>query len=231
MICACRVTWIVKVALERPLTFIVLALLILIFGPIAAKQTRPTSSRPSVCRVVGVAFSYTGLSPEEMSDRIIGPYERILTTTVDDVQHIESQSMQGIGIEKIFFQPDVDIRLAMSQVVSVSQTSIRQAPAGTQPPLILNYDASTVPVLQIAYSSKVLSEQQLLDLAQNTIRPHLATVRGAASPDALWRQDPASGGARPRSPGDAGAMAWSAQDVQNAVGNGRPRSFPPAMSR
>ena len=177
-------TWIVKVALERPLTFIVLALLILIFGPIAAIRA-PTDIFPAIdVPVVGIAFTYSGLSPEEMSDRIIAPYERFLTTVVDNIQHTESQSMQGVGIEKVFFQPDVDIRLAMSQIVSVSQTSIRNAPPGTQPPLIINYDASTVPVLQIAYSSKVLSEQQLLDLAQNTIRPHLATVRGAASPAA-----------------------------------------------
>src|SRR5579862_2808888 len=158
-------TWIVKVALERPLTFIVLALLILIFGPIAAVRT-PTDIFPAInVPVVGVAFAYNGLSPEEMSDRIMAPYERILTTVVNNIEHSESQSMQGVGVEKIFFQPDVDLRLAMSQLVAVSQTTIRQDPVGTQPPLILNYDASTVPVLQIAYSSKVLSEQQLLDLA------------------------------------------------------------------
>ena len=210
-------TWIVRVALERPLTFIVLALLILIFGPMAAVKT-PTDIFPSInVPVIGVAFQFANMSPQEMSNRIVTPYERILTTTVDNIEHVESQSMLGAGIVKIFFQPDVDIRLAMAQVTAISQTAIRQDPPGTQPPLILNYDASTVPVLQIAYSSNVLSEQQLFDLAQNTVRPRLATVRGAASPGAyggktrevLLELDPQA----------LQAHNLSAQDVQNAVGN------------
>ena len=175
-------TWLVKVALDRPYTFIVMALMILIFGPLAAIRT-PTDIFPNIgIPVVGVAFTYSGLSPDEMGSRMIANYERFLTTTVNDVEHVESQSMTGLGIVKIFFQPNVDIRLATAQVTSVSQTAIRQMPAGTQPPLILNYSASTVPVLQMAFSSASLSEQQVLDYSQNFARPRLTTVPGAAVP-------------------------------------------------
>src|SRR3954470_15532458 len=175
-------TWLVKVALDRPYTFIVLALMILIFGPLAAVRT-PTDIFPNIgIPVVGVAFTYSGLSPDEVGSRMMAPYERFLTTTVNDVEHVESVSMPGLGIVKIFFQPNVDIRLATAQVTSVSQTGIRMMPQGTQPPLILNYSASTVPVLQMAFSSTSLSEQQVLDLSQNFARPRLTTVYGAAVP-------------------------------------------------
>jgi len=175
-------TWLVKVALDRPYTFIVMALMILIFGPLAALRT-PTDIFPNIgIPVVGVAFSFAGLSPDEMGSRMIANYERFLTTTVNDVEHVESTSMQGLGIVKIFFQPNVDIRLATAQVTSVSQTAIRQMPQGTLPPLILNYSASTVPVLQMAFSSASLSEQQVLDYSQNFARPRLTTVPGAAVP-------------------------------------------------
>src|SRR6185312_297246 len=163
-------TWLVKVALDRPYTFIVLALLILIFGPLAAIRT-PTDIFPNIgIPVIGVAFNFTGLSPDEMAGRMIAPYERILSTTVNDIEHIESQSMAGMGIVKIFFQPDADIRTATAQVTSVSQTTLRQFPAGAQPPLILNFNAATVPVIQLAMSSDVLSEQQVLDLTMNFMR-------------------------------------------------------------
>jgi CzcA family heavy metal efflux pump len=176
------VTWIVKVALDRPYTFIVLALMILIFGPLAALRT-PTDIFPNIgIPVIGVAFTYTGLSPDEVSSRMLAPYERFLTTTVNDVEHVESVSMPGLGIVKIFFQPNVDIRLATAQVTSISQSAIRQMPPGTMPPLILNYSASTVPVLSLAFSSKSLSEQQVLDYSQNFARPRLTTVNGAAIP-------------------------------------------------
>ncbi|MEO8301859.1 MAG: efflux RND transporter permease subunit, partial [Rhizomicrobium sp.] len=175
-------TWLVKVALDRPYTFIVMALMILIFGPLAAIRT-PTDIFPNIgIPVIGVAFTYAGLSPDEMGARIMGNYERFITTTVNDVEHVESQSMSGIGIAKIYFQPNVDIRLATAQLTSVSQTATRMMPAGTQPPLILNYSASTVPVLQMAFSSASLSEQQVLDLSQNFARPRLTTVQGAAVP-------------------------------------------------
>ena len=210
-------TWIVKVALERPLTFIVLALLILIFGPIAAVKT-PTDIFPTIdIPVVGVGFQYNGLSPGEMAARIMTPYERIQSTVVNNIEHTESQSMQGSSIEKIFFQPGVDLNLAMSQMIGVSQTAIKNDPVGTQPPLVINYDASTVPVLQLAYSGQGLTEQALLDLANNSVRSQLVTVRGAAIPlpyggktrEVLLDLDPQA----------LAAHNLSAQDVQAAVGN------------
>jgi multidrug efflux pump subunit AcrB len=173
---------IVRVALRRPYTFIVLALLILIVGPLAALNT-PTDIFPNIgVPVIGVAWQFAGLSPDEMAGRIITPYERTLPTTVNDIEHIESQSLPGMGIVKIYFQPGVDIRTATAQVTSVSQTVLKQMPPGVTPPLILNYNASTVPILQLATSSRTLSEQQVLDLSQNFMRPVLSAVPGAAIP-------------------------------------------------
>jgi CzcA family heavy metal efflux pump len=206
-------TRIVQIALERPYTFIVMALLILIVGPLAALRT-PTDIFPNIgVPVIGVAFQYTGLSPDEMSGRVITPYERGLTTTVNDIEHIESTSLPGIGIVKIYFQPTVDIRTATAQVTSISQTVIKNMPPGMTPPLILNYNASTVPILQLASSG--LSEQQVLDLTQNFARPVLATVPGAAIPYSY--------GGRVRQvqvdldPQALQAKGLSAQDVGNAI--------------
>ncbi|MDB5482060.1 MAG: transporter [Caulobacteraceae bacterium] len=207
--------WIVRVALQRPYTFIVLALLILIIGPLAALNT-PTDIFPNIrVPVIGVAWQFTGLSPEEMAGRIIAPYERSLTTTVNDIEHSESQSLPGIGIVKIYFQPDVDIRTATAQVTSVSQSVLKQMPPGITPPLILNYNASTVPILQLATSSQSLSEQQVLDLTQNFMRPVLTSVPGAAIPYAY--------GGRVRQvqidldPQALQAKGLSAQDVETAI--------------
>ncbi|HEY0595191.1 efflux RND transporter permease subunit [Sphingopyxis sp.] len=173
---------IVKVALHRPLTFIVMAILIAIVGSLAALRT-PVDIFPNIrIPVVAAAWKYSGLPAEDMANRIITPYERVLTTTVNDIDHIESQSLQGIGIVKIYFQPDADIRTATAQVTSVSQTVLNQMPPGVTPPLILNYSASTVPILQLALSGKGLSEQQLFDLGQNQIRPSLVTIPGLAMP-------------------------------------------------
>lgn len=173
---------IVKVALTRPLTFIVMAILIAIGGILAAART-PVDIFPNIrIPVIAVAWQYAGLPPEDMSDRIIGPYERVLATTVNDIEHVESQSLQGIGIVKIYFQPGADIRTATAQVTSISQTVLRQMPPGITPPLILNYSASTVPILQLALSGRGLSEQQLFDIGQNQIRPQLVTVPGLAMP-------------------------------------------------
>ena len=173
---------IVKIALHRPLTFIVMAILIAIVGILTALRT-PVDIFPNIrIPVIAVAWQYSGLPPEDMANRIIGPYERVLTTTVNDIEHIESQSLQGIGIVKIYFQPGADIRTATAQVTSVSQTVLRQMPPGTTPPLILNYSASTVPILQLALSGKGLSEQQLFDLGQNQVRPPLVTIPGLAMP-------------------------------------------------
>ncbi len=209
--------WLVRVALERPLTFVVLALLILIFGPMAALKT-PTDIFPNIgVPVIGVAFNYAGLSPDDMAGRIITSYERTLTTTVNDIEHIESQSMYGIGIVKIYFQPTVDIRTATAQVTSISQTVLRNFPTGTGAPLILNYSASTVPVLQLAISSKSLNEQQVLDYVQNFIRPPLVTVPGAALPF------PYGGKSRQvqidLDPQAMQAKGLSAADIQTAIGN------------
>ncbi len=132
--------------------------------------------------VIATAWQYSGLSPDEMSGRIITPYERVLTTTVNDIDHIESQSMPGIGVVKIYFHPGADIRTATAQVTSVSQTVLKQLPPGVTPPLILNYNASTVPIIQLALSGKGMSEGQLFDLGQNSIRTALVTVPGAAVP-------------------------------------------------
>ncbi|CAB3750070.1 efflux RND transporter permease subunit [Paraburkholderia humisilvae] len=173
---------IVRLALTRPYTFIVLALLILLAGPLAAMRT-PTDIFPDIrIPVIAVVWNYQGLQPDDMSGRIVTYYERTLGTTVNDIQHIESQSFRGFGVVKIFFQPTVDIRTATAQVTSVSQTVLKQMPPGTTPPQILNYNASTVPVLQIALTSDTLDEQKLADYATNFIRPQLLSVPGVAIP-------------------------------------------------
>src|SRR5437764_2040812 len=173
---------IVKLALRRPYTFIVMALLIMIFGVASALRT-PTDIFPiSDIPVVAVVFSYTGLPPDDMSGRVVTFYERALTTSVNDIEHIESQSIPNYGIIKIFFQPTVNINAALAQVAAMSQTVLKQLPAGITPPTILSFDASSVPILQIALSSQQLSETTLYDEATSFIRPQLASVAGAAIP-------------------------------------------------
>ncbi|MFG1398223.1 efflux RND transporter permease subunit [Roseixanthobacter pseudopolyaromaticivorans] len=173
---------IVRLALARPYTFVVMALLILIFGVMSALRT-PTDIFPDIrIPVIAAVWSYSGLPPDEMAGRIISVYERSLTTTVNDIEHIESQSLAGYGIVKIFFQPNVNINTANAQVTAISQTVLKQMPAGITPPIILNFSASSVPILQVALSSKTLSEQKLADTALNVIRPPLVTVPGAAIP-------------------------------------------------
>ncbi|HEY2754176.1 MAG TPA: efflux RND transporter permease subunit [Pseudolabrys sp.] len=173
---------IVSIALRRPYTFVVLALLILIIGPLAALRT-PVDIFPDIrIPVVAVIWQFTGLQPDGMTGRVVTPYERALTTTVNDIEHIEATSYNGVGIIKIFFQPNVDVRLANAQVTAVSQTMLKQMPAGSTPPLILNYSASTVPIIQVALSGSGMSEQQLADLGLNVVRTPLVTVPGAAIP-------------------------------------------------
>ena len=173
---------IVRIALQRPYTFVVLALLLLILGPLAALRT-PTDIFPEIkIPVIAVAWQYTGMPPEQMAGRIATLYQRSLTTTVNDIEHIEANSYAGIAIVKIFFQPGVNIAVANAQVSAISQVVVRQMPPGTTPPLILNYNASTVPILQLALSGKGLSEQNLFDLGVNMVRPPLVTVPGAAIP-------------------------------------------------
>ncbi|MFA6229905.1 MAG: efflux RND transporter permease subunit [Rhodanobacter sp.] len=173
---------IVRIALSRPYTFIVLALLILIIGPLSALRM-PTDIFPSInIPVIAVVWQYTGLPADQMEGRITSPYERVLTTTVNDIEHVEASSFSGFGLVKIFFQPNVNIATANAQVTAVSQTLLKQLPPGTNPPLILNYNASTVPILQLALSGKGLSEQNLGDLALNILRPQLTSVAGASIP-------------------------------------------------
>ncbi len=192
-----------------------LAILILIFGPLAALRT-PTDIFPDIgIPVIAVVWTYRGLSPDDMSGRVVYYYERQLSTSVNDIEHIESQSLPGIGIVKIFFQPGVDIRTATAQVTSLSQTVLKQMPPGITPPLILNYNASTVPILQLALSRPQLSEQRLCDLGQNFIRPALASVPGAAIPS------PYGGKERQiqidLDPQALQAKGLSAEDVANAL--------------
>ncbi|WP_044560270.1 efflux RND transporter permease subunit [Azospirillum sp. B4] len=173
---------IVKIALRRPYTFIVMAILILIFGVSSAVKT-PTDIFPNIgIPVIAVVWTYNGLQPDDMAGRIIGYYERSLTSTVNDVEHIESQSMQGFGVVKVFFQPSVNINAAQAQVVAISQTVLKQMPPGINPPQVLTFNAASVPILQLALSSDHLSETRLNDIAQNSIRPQLVTVPGAVLP-------------------------------------------------
>jgi len=172
----------VRIALARPYTFVVLALLILIIGPLAAMRT-PTDIFPNIdIPVIGVAWQYTGLPPDQMAGRMTTPFERALTTTVNDIEHIEANSFTGFGIVKIYFHPNVNIATANAQVTAIAQTMIKNMPQGAQPPLIVNYSAATVPIMQLALSGKGLTEQNLADMAMNSLRTRLVTVPGSAIP-------------------------------------------------
>ncbi|MDR2187555.1 MAG: efflux RND transporter permease subunit [Azonexus sp.] len=173
---------IVKIALSRPYTFIVMAVLLLIMGVFSALRTSVDIFPDIPIPVIAVAWQFTGLPPDDMAGRVTTLYERVLTTTVNDIEHIEANSYTGYGIIKIFFHPNVDIATANAQVAAVSQTIVKQMPAGITPPLILNYNASTVPILQVALSGKGMTEQMLGDLGINVIRTGLVTVQGAAIP-------------------------------------------------
>src|SRR5262249_37607127 len=165
-----------------PYTFVVMALLILILTPVVILRT-PTDIFPDInIPVVSIVWNFQGLSPKEMSDRITSTTERALTTLVNDIEHIESQSLNGVAVVKIFFRPSANIQTALAQVTAVSQTGIRFLPPGSTPPLVIQYTASSVPILQIGLSSKTLPEQQLNDLAVNFVRTQLITVEGAAIP-------------------------------------------------
>jgi multidrug efflux pump subunit AcrB len=174
--------WIVRLALRRPYTFIVLAMLIVLLGVFSILRT-PTDIFPNIdIPVISAIWSYTGLPPDDMANRIVANAERYAQTTVNDVEHSESQSLPGISVVKYFFQPNVNEELAYAQITGVSQTLLRQAPPGTTPPFILAYNASTVPILQLALESPSLSEAQIFDMANTVVRPGLATVAGASLP-------------------------------------------------
>ncbi|HVY63366.1 MAG TPA: efflux RND transporter permease subunit [Gammaproteobacteria bacterium] len=205
----------VRIALRRPYTFTVLALLILIAGVAAALRT-PTDIFPNIrIPVIAVVFQYTGLPPDPMAGRVTTPFERALTTTVNDIEHIEANSYTGFGIIKIFFQPTVDINTANAQVTAIAQTLLRQMPQGMTPPLILNYSASTVSIIQLALSGQGMTEQALSDLGQNYVRTRLVTVPGAAIPG------PYGGKQRQvqidLDPVAAQARGLSGQDIANAI--------------
>ncbi len=207
--------WIVRLALRRPYTFVVMAVLVFVLG-LAALVTTPTDIFPHInIPIVSVVWSYNGLPPEEMTDRIVTICERALTTTVNDIEHMESTSYTGVAVIKIYFQPGVHIEMAVAQTTSLVQTILRPLPPGTFPPLILQYDASSVPILQIGVHSPTLSEQSLNDLAQNFVRTQLATIQGAAIP-LPW-------GGKPRAimvdldPHALYANHLSASDVTNAM--------------
>jgi len=215
----------VRVALKRPYTFVVLALLILIVGPLSAMRT-PTDIFPEIrIPVIAVVWQYTGLPPDQMSGRVMLQFQRALTTTVNDIEHIEGTSYTGVGIVKVFFQPGTDIRTANAQVTAISQTVLKQMPPNITPPLILNYNASTVPIIQLALAGKGMSEQAVFDIAINTVRTPLVTVPGAAIPfpfGGKFRQiqidlDPAALQARGLSANDV-ANALAAQNLLTPVG-------------
>lgn len=215
----------VRVALKRPYTFVVMALLILIVGPLAALRT-PVDIFPEIrIPVIAVVWQYTGLPPDQMSGRVMLNFQRALTTTVNDIEHIEGTSYTGVGIVKIFFQPGVDISIANAQVTAIAQTVLRQMPPNITPPLILNYNAATVPIIQLALAGKGVPEQAVFDLAINTVRTPLVTVPGAAIPfpfGGKFRQiqidlDPAALQARGLSAADV-ANALAAQNLLTPVG-------------
>jgi multidrug efflux pump subunit AcrB len=222
----------VRIALTRPYTFVVLAMLLLIAGPLAILRT-PTDIFPEIrIPIIAVVWQYTGLSPDDMSGRVMLQFQRSLTTTVNDIEHIEGTSYTGIGIVKVFFQPGTDIRTANAQVTAIAQTVLKQMPPNMTPPLILNYNAATVPIVQLALSSRGMSEQAVFDIAINTMRPPLVTVAGAAIPYPFGgksRQiqidlDPAAMQAHGLSANDV-ANALAAQNLLTPAGTQKIGSF------
>src|SRR5215469_11750796 len=209
--------WIVRLALRRPYTFVVMAVLIAILG-VSAIVSMPVDIFPYIdIPVVSVVWNYSGLSPEEMEKRMVTIFERSLTTTVNDIEHMESQSYSGVSVTRVYFQPNAKVEVALSQVTAICQTLLRIFPPGTTPPNILKYDASSVPILQLGLESKTISEQELFDLGLNFIRTQLATVQGASVPlpfGGKFRQVMVD-----LNPEAMYAKGLSPIDVSNAIGN------------
>ena len=207
--------WIVRLALRRPYTFVVMSLLLFVLGPVVVLRM-PVDIFPNIdIPVVSIVWNYAGLSPQQLSDRITGQFERGVTTTVNDIDHTESQTLNGVSVVKVFFHPGVNISQAVAQITSIAQTGLRQYPQGTNPPLIIQYSASSVPVLQLGLSGQGMTEQQLFDAGANFIRIQLATVQGASIPYPY-------GGKQRQVEVDIDtqklqAMGLSATDVVNAV--------------
>jgi CzcA family heavy metal efflux pump len=213
--------WIVKLALDRPYTFIILALLILIMSPVVIVRT-PTDIFPNInIPVVAVAWQYTGLNPEEMEGRLTTPYEKALTTLVDNIEHTESTSYNGVSVIKVFLQPGASLDTANAQVTAASQYLLRQLPPGVLPPEIINFSASSVPILQLGVSGKGLDEQQLADLSMNALRPQLVTVPGAVVPYPYGGKQPQitvnMDQARMQSKGISPGDVLNAMNAQNVV--------------
>jgi multidrug efflux pump subunit AcrB len=209
--------WIVRLALHRPYTFVVVSVLIAILG-VSAILSMPVDIFPYIdIPVVSAVWTYQGLSPEEMEKRVVTFFERALTTTVNDIEHIESQSYNGVSVIRVYFQPNAKVELALAQMTAISQTILRPLPPGITPPSIIKYDASSVPILQLGLESKSLSEQELYDMGQNFIRTQLATIQGASVPLPY--------GGRNRqimvdlNPDQMYAKGLSALDVSAALGN------------
>src|ERR1700753_2876682 len=222
----------VRIALKKPYTFVALAILILIVGPLSALRT-PTDIFPEIrIPVIAVVWQYTGLPPDDMSGRVMLNFQRSLTTTVNDIEHIEGTSYTGVGIVRVFFQPGTNISIANAQVTAISQTVLKQMPPNITPPLILNFNASTVPIIQLAMSAQGMTEQAVFDLAINTVRTPLVTVPGAAIPfpfGGKFRQiqidlEPAAMQARGLSANDV-ANALAAQNLLTPVGTQKIGSF------
>src|SRR5580700_4382728 len=174
--------WIVRLALRRPYTFVVAALVLILLTPFVLLRT-PTDIFPGIdIPVVSIIWQYVGLDAQEIEQRIIYNHERSLSTTVNDIEHMESSSYNGVGIIKVFLQPGSSVDAGVAQITAVAQTILKQMPPGATPPLIIRYNASTVPILQYSVTSKTLSEQELYDMTQNQVRVGLSTVRGAALP-------------------------------------------------
>ncbi|WP_049120909.1 efflux RND transporter permease subunit, partial [Burkholderia cenocepacia] len=174
--------WIVNLALRRPYTFIVMAIMIVLATPLALMRT-PVDVLPAInIPVISVIWNYNGFSATEMTNRITSVHERVLTTTVNNIQHVESTSLPGIAVVKVFLQPGANVQTAIAQTVSSAQAIVRQMPQGATPPLVITYSASSIPVIQLGLSSKTLSEQSLADIALNFLRPQLITVPGAQIP-------------------------------------------------
>src|SRR5277367_4881883 len=209
--------WIVRIALQRPYTFIVMSILILLLGTYAILRSAADIFPSIKIPVVADIWGYVGLPPSDMANRIVLQTERAAQTTVNDIEHTESQSLNGIAVVKYFFQPGVDEDLSFAQITVVSQTFLKYSPPGTTPPFILAYDASTVPIVQIALSSDTLSEAQIFDLSNTIIRTGLGTIPGAAMPY------PYGGKQRQvevdLNPSALRAHGLSGADVSNAISN------------
>ena len=174
--------WLVRLALSRPYTFVVLAILLLMLGVLSMLRT-PTDIFPAInIPVVSVVWGYSNMPPDEMASRITTIFELAATTTVNDIEHMESQSLLGVSVTKLYFQPGVDVGIALAQVTAIAQTQLKYLPPGITPPFVLSYNAATIPVLNLLLSSAILPEQKLNDLANNFVRPQLATVQGASVP-------------------------------------------------